>query len=104
MDTVVHETRTFYQLVNGLCEALDGDDADLLVDHLCGLMETLEAYRWDDTLPITPYHGGRSQHQCPIDAEFILVFKKRVEHDRGGLPVRVHLDLLGVERFNPSQS
>lgn len=103
MDTIVHESRKFYRIVNALCEALD-DEADLFADNLCDLMETLEAYKWDDTLPITPYHGGRYKHQCPIDAEFILVFKKRVEHDRGGLPVRVHLDLLGIERFNPSRS
>jgi hypothetical protein len=101
MDTVVHEPRKFYRIVDGLCDALD-EEADDFLENLIDLMEALDAYTWDDTLPITPYHGGGYKHQCPIDAEFILVFKKRIERDRGGLPVRVHLDLLGIERVKPS--
>jgi|SRR5579863_519418 len=102
MDTLVHEPRRFYRIVNDLCDALDDDEADEFLDRLAALMEALGAYKWDDALPITPYDGGEYKHQCPIDAEFILVFKKRIERDRGGLPIRVHLDLLDIERISPS--
>jgi len=101
MDTVVHEPRTFYQQLDEFCDALD-EEADEFLDKLINLMEALDGYEWDDTLPITPYHRGQHKHQCPIDADFILVFKKRIERDREGLPIRVHLDLLSVEKLNPS--
>jgi hypothetical protein len=100
MNTVVHEPRGFYRRIDALCDALE-DDEDAFLDNLIALMAALDAYKWDDKLPITPYSGGGNKHQCPIDAEFILVFGKRIERDRGGLPIRVHLDLLDIERLNP---
>jgi hypothetical protein len=101
MDTLVHEPRKFCRIVSDLCDALD-EEADDFLDKLSGVMEALGAYKWDDTLPITPYHGGGYKHQCPIDKEFILVFEKRIERDRAGLPLHVHLDLLGIERLSTS--
>jgi hypothetical protein len=90
----LHPTDRFYRHLDVLLEALD-DNEEFEAD-LANALKSLEKSSWD-----APFkRHGLSGHDfaCPINNEFLLVFRRETDRDAHGRPLLIHFYLKTIER------